>query len=124
MDLCVSSLKPSSRYLMSEKDLYSKLIPNNAENGKKRFAKSKRKISFYSYHVYPPAASVTPKYEKMNLSSGQANISRKTDCWMTYEEYCNLTRYDTYFHSALFYIDSLACSASKFNQDCPVTNWS
>lgn len=92
-DTCISSLKPPSRYLMSEEDLYRRLIPNNADSGKKRFSKSKRKISFYSYQVYPPAASVTPKIERMNLSSGPANISRKADCWMTYEEYCNLTRH-------------------------------
>ena len=93
LDVCVSSLKPSSRYLMSEQDLYSQHTPNNMESGKKRFPKNKPKICLYSYHVYPPATSVTPKSERMNLSSGQANISRKTDCWMTYEEYSNLTRH-------------------------------
>ncbi|XP_028398028.1 EF-hand calcium-binding domain-containing protein 12-like [Dendronephthya gigantea] len=97
LDTCISSLKPSDRYLMSEKDLYRRLEPSNApghaERGGRKFSKSKRKINFYSCHVYPPAASVTPKSERMNLSSGPANISRKADCWMTYEEYCNLTRH-------------------------------
>ena len=82
---------------MSEKELYRgkepRNAPGNAERGGKKLSKSKRKINFYSYHVYPLAASVTPRSEMMNLSSGPANISRKADCWMTYEEYCNLTRY-------------------------------
>ena len=92
---------------MSEKDFCGQLTPNNTESGKKRFPKSKQKISFYSHHVYPPAASVTPRSERMNLSSGQANISRKTDCWMTYEEYCDLTRYYTDFLSVFLQIGSL-----------------
>lgn len=85
-ETCVLSLKTPSSYVASEKDVYSKLTPDGEANDKRRF-KSKRRIS-----CYPPAASVTPKNERMNLSSGPANISRKADCWMTYEEYCNLTR--------------------------------
>ena len=92
LNACISSLQNPSKYLMSAKDLYSKLAPNKADSAGKRFSKSKRKISFFSYQVYPPAASVSPKSERMNLSSGPADISRKADCWMTYEEYRSLTR--------------------------------
>lgn len=94
-DVCISSLKPPSTYLLSEQELYRRLAPAALEkHGKRRYSKDhRRKSSVYTHYVYPPTACVTPKVERMNLSSGAANVSRKTDCWMTYEEYSKLTRH-------------------------------
>eukprot|EP00057_Strongylocentrotus_purpuratus_P006457 XP_011660931.1 PREDICTED: EF-hand calcium-binding domain-containing protein 12 isoform X2 [Strongylocentrotus purpuratus] len=44
-----------------------------------------------SRHVYPKKHNVWSKPEMQNLSSGKAFISRKIDCWMSFEEYDKLT---------------------------------
>ncbi|XP_041460330.1 LOW QUALITY PROTEIN: EF-hand calcium-binding domain-containing protein 12-like [Lytechinus variegatus] len=44
-----------------------------------------------SKHVYPKKQDIWPKPEMQNLSSGKAFISRKIDCWMSFEEYERLT---------------------------------
>ncbi|XP_071491417.1 EF-hand calcium-binding domain-containing protein 12-like [Diadema antillarum] len=46
-----------------------------------------------SKHVYPKKQDVFPKPEMQNLSSGKAFISRKIDCWMSFEEYDKLTKH-------------------------------
>ncbi len=44
-------------------------------------------------HAYPTSQDVAPAPFKMNLSTGKSVVSRKVDCWMTFEEYDYLTRY-------------------------------
>ncbi|XP_019634126.1 PREDICTED: EF-hand calcium-binding domain-containing protein 12-like [Branchiostoma belcheri] len=45
-----------------------------------------------SRHVYPMQKRVGATGQRMSLSTGKANISRVVDCWMTFEEYEQLTR--------------------------------
>ncbi|XP_022101225.1 EF-hand calcium-binding domain-containing protein 12-like isoform X2 [Acanthaster planci] len=42
-------------------------------------------------HAYPQAHEVRAEAEMVSLSSGKAFVSRKVDCWMTFEEYDRLT---------------------------------
>ena len=42
---------------------------------------------------YPTKKSVSSAPTKVNLSTGRAIISRQVDCWMSFEEYDQLTRY-------------------------------
>ncbi|XP_033647564.1 EF-hand calcium-binding domain-containing protein 12-like [Asterias rubens] len=42
-------------------------------------------------HAYPTRHDVKAEAEMMSLSSGKAFVSRKVDCWMTFEEYDKLT---------------------------------
>ncbi|XP_033100475.1 EF-hand calcium-binding domain-containing protein 12-like isoform X2 [Anneissia japonica] len=44
-------------------------------------------------HTYPFQDDVKREMQMMNLSSGKAFVSRKIDCWMTFEEYTYLTRH-------------------------------
>ncbi|XP_038047773.1 EF-hand calcium-binding domain-containing protein 12-like isoform X2 [Patiria miniata] len=44
-------------------------------------------------HAYPQGHEVRAEPEMMALSSGKAFVSRKVDCWMTFEEYDRLTRH-------------------------------
>eukprot|EP00058_Branchiostoma_floridae_P021064 XP_002606554.1 hypothetical protein BRAFLDRAFT_105284 [Branchiostoma floridae] len=45
-----------------------------------------------SRHVYPMQKRVGVTSQRMSLSTGKADISRVVDCWMTFEEYEQLTR--------------------------------
>lgn len=47
-----------------------------------------------SRHRYPQGRSVAATGSRANLSTGKAIIRRKVDCWMSFEEYDRLTRYD------------------------------
>ncbi|CAH1265016.1 EFCAB12 [Branchiostoma lanceolatum] len=49
-------------------------------------------LLFDSRHVYPMQKRVGVTGQRMSLSTGKANISRVVDCWMTFEEYEQLTR--------------------------------
>lgn len=58
-----------------------------------------------SRQAYPAKSKVSAVGSKMNLSTGRAVIRRQVDCWLTYEEYEKLTRYNirfTYFLAQLF----------------------
>ncbi|XP_071960308.1 EF-hand calcium-binding domain-containing protein 12-like isoform X2 [Antedon mediterranea] len=44
-------------------------------------------------HAYPLREEVMREGRLMTLSSGKAYVSRKVDCWMTFEEYTELTRH-------------------------------
>ncbi|KAL8581975.1 hypothetical protein ACOMHN_027956 [Nucella lapillus] len=44
-------------------------------------------------HMYPPMAKVAPVVTKENLSTGRALVSRKSDIWMTFEEYDKYTKH-------------------------------
>ena len=50
------------------------------------------KLLIDTRHEYPTKASIEPHGYKMNLSTGRAVVRRKTDCWMTFEEYERLTQ--------------------------------
>ncbi|XP_006631239.3 EF-hand calcium-binding domain-containing protein 12 isoform X2 [Lepisosteus oculatus] len=42
--------------------------------------------------VYPPRKAVERGRQLVKLSTGQARIGRRTDCWLTFEEYASITR--------------------------------
>ncbi|XP_076447794.1 EF-hand calcium-binding domain-containing protein 12-like isoform X2 [Babylonia areolata] len=44
-------------------------------------------------HMYPPMARVAPVVTKENLSTGRALVSRRSDIWMTFEEYDKYTKH-------------------------------
>ncbi|XP_046561164.1 EF-hand calcium-binding domain-containing protein 12-like [Haliotis rubra] len=44
-----------------------------------------------SRHIYPRGSNVTQSVSRETLSTGRALISRKIDCWMSFEEYEDLT---------------------------------
>ncbi|KAK7496162.1 hypothetical protein BaRGS_00012572 [Batillaria attramentaria] len=46
-----------------------------------------------SRHMYPTLNKITPVASKENLSTGRALVSRKTDCWMSFEEYHQYTKH-------------------------------
>lgn len=50
------------------------------------------KLLIDSRHQYPMSKRVSDVGFKQSLSTGRAVIRRKTDCWMTFEEYEDLTR--------------------------------
>ena len=82
---CINVLK-SREKRMAENGLVSNIAARDS-----KVQNPKRKV-FNSDLVYPHASLVAPKIETMNLSSGTAEVTRRADCWMTYEEYCKLTR--------------------------------
>ena len=43
-------------------------------------------------HMYPSWSKVAPVSSKENLSTGRALVSRKSDIWMTFEEYDKYTK--------------------------------
>ena len=45
-----------------------------------------------SRHAYPTADKCEIVPTRMHLSTGKAFIRRQVDCWMTFEEYDNLTK--------------------------------
>ena len=45
-----------------------------------------------SRHQYPSSKRVLDPGYKVTLSTGRAVIRRKTDCWMTFEEYDKITK--------------------------------
>ncbi|XP_046840765.1 EF-hand calcium-binding domain-containing protein 12-like [Xenia sp. Carnegie-2017] len=81
---CINVLK-SREKRMAENGLVSNIAARDS-----KVQNPKRKV-FNSDLVYPHASLVAPKIEIMNLSSGTAEVTRRADCWMTYEEYCKLT---------------------------------
>ena len=50
------------------------------------------KLLIDTRHQYPTNLSIAPHGYKMNLSTGRAVIRRRVDCWMTFEEYEQLTK--------------------------------
>jgi hypothetical protein len=44
-------------------------------------------------HMYPPQAKVAAVPKKENLSTGRAMVQRKSDIWMSFEEYDKYTKY-------------------------------
>lgn len=46
-----------------------------------------------SRHAYPPRLQVAALPTKMHLSTGKAVIRRHVDCWLSFEEYENLTQH-------------------------------
>lgn len=50
------------------------------------------KLLIDSRHKYPMGKSVAAEGSKMNLSTGRAVIRRHVDCWMTFEQYEQLTK--------------------------------
>ena len=43
-------------------------------------------------HMYQPWSKVAPLASKENLSTGRAMVSRKSDVWMSFEEYDKYTK--------------------------------
>lgn len=46
-----------------------------------------------SRHMYPPLSKVAATATKENLSTGRALIRRRSDCWMSFEEYDRYTKH-------------------------------
>lgn len=52
--------------------------------------------------MFPAIADCAPSETKLNLSTGKAVVHRKVDCWMSFEEYDNITR--SFTHSLFMFI--------------------
>nr|XP_015203539.1 PREDICTED: EF-hand calcium-binding domain-containing protein 12 isoform X1 [Lepisosteus oculatus] len=53
---------------------------------------SQPRVGTDSRPVYPPRKAVERGRQLVKLSTGQARIGRRTDCWLTFEEYASITR--------------------------------
>ena len=67
-------------------------ILGQARNKTTTMRQRKQKSIKQRQQIYPMQSSVKPNRSKVNLSTGQAVIESKVDCWMTFEDYDHYTR--------------------------------
>ena len=67
---------------------FTQELENYSLADQKKAAAWKKKMQ----RIYPPISEVAPSSTKMYLSTGKASVHRQVDCWMSFEEYDNLTR--------------------------------
>jgi len=63
---------------------------NNKDNVRMKVTSSGRLMT---ETVFPARKDVEPKLHKLRLSTGKAHVRRQVDCWLSFEEYDNLTQH-------------------------------